>query len=212
MKVILTEKITGLGGIGDIADVATGYARNYLLPNGRALRFSKENLAAFENKKAELVARHESARAAAEENLPRIQAAKLHLIRSAGDTGRLYGSVSSRDIARLIGELTNIGILSEQVLLGQPIKEIGAWDVKIALHPDVAADVKVYVAQTRDEIDALVAGKSVRKNIKIGSAESDAETSDADATGTAADTENRPNNEPDAESDKESPAPDSGVQ
>jgi large subunit ribosomal protein L9 len=164
MKVILTEKITNLGNIGDSIEVATGYARNYLIPKGRAMRWSRENLAAFESKKAGLIARHEAARKAAESDLPKIESAKLHFIRSAGDTGRLYGSVSSRDIARLIFDLTKIDLPSEQVLLGQPIKEIGTTDVKIALHPDVAAAVKVYIAQTRDEIDALVAGKDIRKN------------------------------------------------
>jgi len=164
MKVILTEKINRLGNIGDSVEVATGYARNYLLAKGKAMRYSKENAAAFEAKKAELVARHESAKKAAEANLKKVQTAKLHLIRSAGDTGHLYGSVSSRDIARLIDELTKVAVISEQVLLGQPIKEIGVWDVKIALHPDVIAEVKVYVAQTQDEIEALIAGKSIKKD------------------------------------------------
>ena len=167
MKVILTEKITKLGNIGDSVEVATGFARNYLLPKGKAMRFSKENIALFDAKKAELVARHESAKKSAEMNLPKLTSAKLHLIRSAGDTGHLYGSVSSRDIAHLIHELTAIELMSEQVLLGQPIKEIGVWDVKIALHPDVTANVKIYVARTQDEIDALVAGKSIKNDNKI---------------------------------------------
>jgi len=164
MKVILTEKINRLGNIGDSVDVATGYARNYLLAKGKAMRYSKENAAVFEAKKAELVARHESAKKTAEADLKKVEKAKLHLIRSAGDTGHLYGSVSSRDISRLIDELTKVAVTSEQVLLGQPIKEIGAWDVKIALHPDVIAEVKVYVAQTQDEIEALIAGKSIKKD------------------------------------------------
>ena len=167
MKVILTEKITKLGTIGDTVDVAMGYARNYLLPQGKAMRWSKENALAFESKKSELLAKHEQAKKTAETNLPKIMAAKLHLIRSAGDTGHLYGSVSSRDIARLIKDLTVIELASDQVLLGQPIKEIGAWDLKIALHPDVIANVKAYVAQTQDEINALVAGKDIKKDKKV---------------------------------------------
>jgi large subunit ribosomal protein L9 len=185
MKIILMEKITKLGNIGDAVDVATGYARNYLLPNGKAMRFSKENAQLFEKKKSELIARHESAKAAAESNLPNVLSAKLHLIRSAGDTGHLYGSVSSRDVARLIHDLAGVELLSEQVLMGNPIKEIGAWDVKIALHPDVVADVKVYVAQTQNEIDALVAGKSVKKNPAAEPAESPepADAAPADSNG-----------------------------
>ena len=161
MKIILTEKITRLGNIGDTVEVKTGYARNYLLPNNKALRWSRENVALFEAKKAELQARHEAARAAAESKVDAVKSAKMYMIRQAGDTGQLYGSVSSRDIARTLKEVAGVSIDSAQVLLGSPIKSVGAFDTKIALHPDVVVDVKVYVAQTQDEIDALVAGKTL---------------------------------------------------
>jgi len=161
MKVILTEKITKLGNIGDTVEVKTGYARNYLLPNNKAMRFTKENVALFEAKKAELVARHENAKKAAESKVDAVKNAKLHMIRQAGDTGQLYGSVSSRDIARELKEIAGVNIESSQVLLGAPIKSVGAFDTKIALHPDVIVDVKIYVAQSQDEIDALVAGKTL---------------------------------------------------
>jgi len=161
MKVILTEKITKLGNIGDAVEVKTGYARNYLLPNNKAIRFTKENVALFEAKKAELVARHEKAKADAESKVSAVKNAKLHMIRQAGDTGQLYGSVSSRDIARALKEIAGVNVESAQVLLGSPIKSVGVFDTKIALHPDVVVDVKVYVAQTQDEIDALVAGKKL---------------------------------------------------
>ena len=161
MKVILTEKITKLGNIGDAVEVKTGYARNYLLPNNKALRFTKENVALFEAKKAELVARHEKAKKEAESKVSAVKNAKLHMIRQAGDTGQLYGSVSSRDIARELKEVAGVSVESAQVMLGSPIKTVGAFDTKIALHPDVIVDVKVYVAQTQDEIDALVAGKTL---------------------------------------------------
>ena len=166
MKIILTQKAARLGSIGDTVEVATGYARNYLLPNGKALRWSKENIAKFESEKAGLIARQESEKKTAEENLPKITAAKLHLIRSAGDAGRLYGSVSSRDIAKLLGDLTGVAIMSEQVLLGQPIKEIGAVEINVQLHPDVVAAIKVYIARTQEEIDMLVAGKDIKKDAK----------------------------------------------
>lgn len=161
MKVILTEKITKLGNIGDTVEVKTGYARNYLLPNNKAIRFTKENIALFEAKKAELVARHEKAKADAESKVDAVKNAKLHMIRQAGDTGQLYGSVSSRDIARALKEIAGVSVESAQVMLGSPIKSVGAFDTKIALHPDVIVDVKIYVAQTQDEIDALVAGKKL---------------------------------------------------
>ena len=159
MKVILTEKISKLGTIGDTVEVKTGYARNYLLPNNKALRYSRENVALFEAQKAELQARHENAKKAAESKVDAVRNAKMHMIRQAGDTGQLYGSVSSRDIARALKEVANVDVASAQVLLGTPIKSVGAFDTKIALHPDVIVPIKVYVARTQDEIDALVAGK-----------------------------------------------------
>ncbi len=159
MKVILTEKITKLGNIGDAVEVKTGFARNYLLPNGKAMRWTRENVALFEAKKAELQARQDAAKKAAEANVDAVKNAKLHMIRQAGDTGQLYGSVSTRDIARMLKEVANVSVESAQVMLGAPIKSIGAFDTKIALHPDVIVPVKVFVAQTQDEIEALVAGK-----------------------------------------------------
>ena len=159
MKVILTEKITRLGNIGDTVEVKTGFARNFLLPNNKALRWSRENVALFEAQKAELQARHENARKAAEAKVDAVKNAKMYMIRQAGDTGQLYGSVSSRDIARTLKEIAGVDISSAQVMLGAPIKSVGAFDTKIALHPDVIVPIKVYVARTNDEIEALVAGK-----------------------------------------------------
>lgn len=161
MKVILTEKITKLGNIGDTVEVKTGFARNFLLPNNKAMRFTKENVALFEAKKAELVARHEKAKADAQAHVDAVKNAKLHMIRQAGDTGQLYGSVSSRDIAVALKEIAGVSVGSAQVMLGSPIKSVGVFDTKIALHPDVIVDVKVYVAQSQDEINALVAGKKL---------------------------------------------------
>lgn len=159
MKVILTEKITKLGNIGDTVEVKTGFARNYLLPLGKAMRWSRENVALFEAKKAELQARQDAARKSAEANVDAVKNAKLYMIRQAGDTGQLYGSVSTRDIARTLREVANVAVESAQVMLGAPIKSVGVFDTQIALHPDVIVPVKVYVAQTQDEIEALVAGK-----------------------------------------------------
>ena len=159
MKVILTEKITKLGNIGDTVEVKTGFARNYLLPTGKAMRWSRENVALFEAKKAELQARQDAAKKTAESNVDAVKNAKLYMIRQAGDTGQLYGSVSTRDIARMLKEVANVSVESAQVLLGAPIKSVGVFDTQIALHPDVIVPVKIYVAQTQDEIEALVAGK-----------------------------------------------------
>ena len=183
MKVILTEKITKLGNIGEAVEVKTGFARNYLLPNKKAMRFTKENVALFEAQKAELIARQESARKTAESKVEAVKNAKLHMIRQAGDTGQLYGSVSSRDIARALKEIAGVNVESSQVMLGAPIKSIGAFDTKIALHPDVIVDVKIYVAQTQDEIDALVAGKKLTfgsKKVEAEATEAEEKTAEAE--------------------------------
>lgn len=176
MKVILTEKITKLGNIGDTVEVKTGFARNYLLPNNKAMRWTRENIALFEAQKAELQARFDAAKKTAESNVDAVKNAKLHMIRQAGDTGQLYGSVSSRDIARMLKEVAGVAVESAQVMLGSPIKTIGAFDTKIALHPDVIVPVKIYVAQTQDEIDSLVAGKT----LTFGTKKVEEETSDAE--------------------------------
>ena len=195
MKVILTEKITKLGNIGDTVEVKTGFARNYLLPNGKAMRWTRENVALFEAKKAELQARQDAARKSAESNVDAVKNAKLYMIRQAGDTGQLYGSVSTRDIARMLKELTGINIESAQVLLGAPIKSIGAFDTQIALHPDVIVPVKIYVAQTQDEIDALVAGKVLTFGTKKVEEEADAGTA-ADVSDASAQPAKEPAEEP----------------
>lgn len=180
MKVILTEKITKMGNIGDTVEVKTGFARNYLLPNAKAMRWSTANIALFESKKSELHARQEAAKKTAEGYVDAVKGAKLHMIRQAGDTGQLYGSVSSRDIARMLAGIAGVRVDSAQVLLGTPIKTVGSFDTRVALHADVIVPVKVYVAQTQDEIDALVAGKVLTFGTK--KVEEVAEEEKADAT------------------------------
>ena len=161
MKIILTEKIAKLGNIGETVNVKTGFARNYLFPNKKAMRFSKENLAVFESKREALLKAQENLKSEAEKNSSKVKSAKLYMIRQAGDTGQLYGSVSNRDIAKAIKEETGIKLESSQVNLGSPIKSVGVFDVNIALHVDVIVTVKVYVAQTLEEINYLVEGKAL---------------------------------------------------
>ena len=199
MKVILTEKITKLGNIGDAVEVKTGFARNYLLPNGKAMRWTRENVALFEARKAELQARHDAAKKSAEEKVDAVKNAKLHMIRQAGDTGQLYGSVSTRDIARMLKDVAGVNVESAQVLLGSPIKSVGAFDTQIALHPDVIVPVKVYVAQTQDEIDALVAGKVLTfgtKKVEETEEKTEEKTEGKSEGKTEKNSEEKPENEP----------------
>ena len=199
MKVILTEKIAKLGNIGDAVEVKTGFARNYLLPNGKAMRWTRENVALFEARKAELQARHDAAKKSAEEKVDAVKNAKLHMIRQAGDTGQLYGSVSTRDIARMLKDVAGVNVESAQVLLGSPIKSVGAFDTQIALHPDVIVPVKVYVAQTQDEIDALVAGNVLTfgtKKVEEAEEKTEEKTEGKAEGKTEKNSEEKPENEP----------------
>lgn len=163
MKVILTEKISKLGNIGDTVEVKTGFARNYLIPNKKAIRFSKENMIKFEQEKEELINKEKAIKELAESRVKDVQQAKIYMIRQAGDTGQLYGSVSTRDISKKLTEILQFNIESSQILLKTPIKTIGVFETNVSLHPDVLVPIKIYVAQSDAEIKALIEGKSLKE-------------------------------------------------
>ncbi|MGD9981217.1 MAG: 50S ribosomal protein L9 [Hyphomonadaceae bacterium] len=174
MQVILLERVENLGGIGDEVKVRDGFARNYLLPGKKALRANDANRKIFEGRRAELEARNAEAKAAAEKASGKIDGSSYVLIRSAGEAGQLYGSVSSRDIA---DEIVKGGAKIDRnaVVLDKPIKTIGVYDVRVRLHADVSATVKVNVARSTDEAERQARGENV-----IASA-IEAERSEADA-------------------------------
>ncbi len=174
MQVILLERVENLGGIGDEVKVRDGFARNFLLPSKKALRANDANRKIFEGRRAELEARNAEAKAAAEKASGKIDGQSYVLIRSAGEGGQLYGSVSSRDVA---DEILKSGAKIERnaVVLDKPIKSIGVYDVRVRLHADVSATVKVNVARSTDEADRQAKGENV-----IASA-LEAERADADA-------------------------------
>lgn len=160
MQVILLERVENLGGIGDEVKVRDGFARNFLLPNKKALRANDANRKIFEGRRAELEARNAEAKAAAEKASGKIDGQSYVLIRSAGEAGQLYGSVSSRDIA---DEIVKAGskIDRNAVVLDKPIKTIGVYDVRIRLHAEVSASVKVNVARSADEAERQARGENV---------------------------------------------------
>ncbi|MBL8548174.1 MAG: 50S ribosomal protein L9 [Hyphomonadaceae bacterium] len=160
MQVILLERVENLGAIGDEVKVRDGYARNFLLPNKKALRANDANRKVFESKRAELEARNAEAKAAAEKASGKIDGSSYVLIRSAGEGGQLYGSVSSRDVA---DEIVKSGAKIDRnaVVLDKPIKTIGVYDVRVRLHADVSATVKVNVARSADEAERQAKGENV---------------------------------------------------
>ena len=160
MEIILLERVEKLGKIGDVVTVKNGFARNYLLPNKKALRSNAANLKLFEANKAKIVAENEAKRAEAEKASTAIDGTSVTLIRQASNTGQLYGSVAVRDIVEAL-EGEGAKVTKSQVVLDKPIKAIGLYEVKVQLHPEVAVTVKVNVARSPEEADLQSQGVDV---------------------------------------------------
>lgn len=157
-QVILLERVESLGQMGDVVRVKPGYARNFLLPQKKAMRATKENLAHFEKKRAQLEVQNLARKGEAATVSDRMGSLTVVIIRQAGETGQLYGSVSARDVAEAI---TAAGFTVErrQVLMPQPIKALGVHATRLALHPEVTVEVRVNVAQSEDEAKVQAASK-----------------------------------------------------
>ncbi len=156
MQVILLERIERLGKMGDVVKVKPGFARNFLLPLKKALRATPENLAYFETQRTRLEAVNQTHREEAEAAAKRLDGQTVVLLRQAGESGQLYGSVTTRDIGTALAE-AGFTIERRQVNLAAPIKALGIYPVRIALHPEVAATVSVNVAKSGEEADAQAA-------------------------------------------------------
>ncbi|MFC3526675.1 50S ribosomal protein L9 [Paracoccus mangrovi] len=162
MQVILLERVAKLGQMGDVVKVKDGFARNFLLPQGKALRASDANIAAFEAQKADLAVRNDESRAEAQKLAGKIDGQVFVIIRSASDAGALYGSVTPRDVAE-IANAEGFAIERRQVVLTAPIKELGLHEVKVHLHPEVDATVKMNVARSTEEAELQASGKSIQE-------------------------------------------------
>jgi large subunit ribosomal protein L9 len=160
MQVILLERIPRLGQMGDEVRVRDGYARNFLLPQGKALRANDANRTRFEKQRAELEARNLERKGEAEAVHTKLDGTSYIVIRSAGETGQLYGSVSTRDIAEAL-EAEGFKVARTQVRLNQPIKTIGIHSVLISLHPEVESKVTVNVARSSDEAERQARGEDL---------------------------------------------------
>jgi large subunit ribosomal protein L9 len=161
MDIILLERVAKLGQMGDVVSVRQGYARNYLLPQRKALRANPTNLKAFEDQKAQLEARNLETRKEAEALSAKLDGATFVVIRAASDGGSLYGSVSPRDIERE-AKAQGYDIDRKQVVIGDPIKTLGLRDVTINLHPEVEATITLNVARSPEEAEVQASGKSIQ--------------------------------------------------
>lgn len=161
MQVILLERVAKLGQMGEVVDVKPGYARNFLLPQGKALSASKANIEAFEQQKAQLEARNLETKKEAEALAEKLDGQQFIVIRSASDAGSLYGSVTTRDAADAATE-AGFSVDRKQVVL-QPIKELGLHSVTVVLHPEVDATIELNVARSEEEAELQASGKSIQE-------------------------------------------------
>lgn len=179
MEVILLERVEKLGQMGQIVDVKAGYARNYLLPQRKALRATKESLALFESQKARLEAQNLERRKDAEHVSTKLDGMAVVITRQAAESGMLYGSVTGRDIAEAV---TNAGISvgRNQIAIDQPIKTLGLFKVRVILHPEVSVNITVNVARSQDEaqLQAQRGGMVTAADLR---AEAEAEEANAEA-------------------------------
>jgi large subunit ribosomal protein L9 len=162
MQVILLERIGRLGQMGDVVTVKDGFARNYLLPHGKALRATEANRARFERERAQLEARDLEFKSEAEAVSAKLAGQSFIIIRQAGESGQLYGSVSTRDIATAVSE-GGFSIERRQVMLDRPIKALGLHDIRISLHGEVEPHITINVARSADEAIRQARGEDVSR-------------------------------------------------
>jgi len=160
MKVILLERVEGRGALGDIITVKDGYARNFLLPRHKALRASEANRKVFEGQRADIEARNEQAKETAAGLGSKLDGSSYVLIRQAGESGQLYGSVAARDVADAV-QAEGGKIERSQVVLDKPIKTLGVHEVKVKLHAEVAITITINIARSQDEAERQAKGEDV---------------------------------------------------
>ena len=161
MQIILMERVAKLGQMGDVVNVKQGYARNFLIPTGKALRASEANIASFEVQKTQMEARNLETKSEAESLATKLNGQQFIVIRSASDAGSLYGSVTTRDAAEAASE-SGFSLDKKQIVLLAPIKDLGIHDLSVRLHPEVEAKIELNVARSAEEAELQAAGKSIQ--------------------------------------------------
>lgn len=186
MQVILLERVSKLGQMGDVVDVKPGYARNFLLPQGKAQTASETNITAFEKQKSQLETKNLETKKEADALLGRLGGQTFVVIRSASDSGALYGSVSPRDAAE-VATSAGFSIDRKQIALVKPIKELGLHEMSVVLHPEVTATIILNVARSTEEADLQASGKSIQDVAAEAEAEAEFEIAELfDDIGSAA--------------------------
>ena len=161
MQVVLLERVEKLGQMGDVVSVKDGYARNYLLPQSKALRATEANLAHFETQRAQLEARNLEMKTEAEAVAAKLDGQQFIIIRQASEAGSLYGSVAARDVAEA-ATADGFSVDKRQIVLDRPVKELGLHAMRVVLHPEVDATISVNVARSAEEAELQASGKSIQ--------------------------------------------------
>jgi large subunit ribosomal protein L9 len=186
MQVILLERVAKLGQMGEVVDVKPGYARNFLLPQGKALNATEANIAQFETQKSQLEARNLETKSESEKLAEKLNGQQFTVIRSASDTGALYGSVTTRDAAEA-ATAEGFSLDRRQVAMPRPIKELGLHVVHVTLHPEVEAVIELNVARSAEEAELQASGKSIQELSAEAEAEAEFEIAELfDDIGSAA--------------------------
>jgi large subunit ribosomal protein L9 len=181
MQVILLERVENLGNLGDEVTVKPGFARNYLLPQGKALRATTDNIAYFEKERQAIEDANAKRRDAAQANAKKLDGLTVDLIRQASESGQLYGSVAARDIAEAIRDNSDVTVRRGQVDLNINLKHLGLYTVPVTLHAEVKVDVTINIARTADEAEMQrKTGKAVIAEDEDEAIEAEAETADTD--------------------------------
>jgi large subunit ribosomal protein L9 len=174
MEVVLLERVAKLGQMGDVVSVKNGFARNFLMPQGKALRATKANLASFEAQRVQLEANNLESKGEAEAMAAKIDGQQFIVIRSASDAGSLYGSVTGRDASEAATE-DGFTIDKKQIVLAKPIKDLGLHNMTVVLHPEVSATITVNVARSAEEAELQASGESIADLAAAAEAEAEFE-------------------------------------
>ena len=177
MDIVLLQRVEKLGQMGEVVSVKDGYARNFLLPQGKGLRATKLNLTRFETERAQLETHNLELRSEAEKIAGKLDGQMFVIIRQASEAGSLYGSVAARDVAEIATE-GGFTVERRQVVLDRPVKELGLHDVRVILHPEVTATISVNVARSEEEATLQATGKSVQDLRAEAEAEAEFEISE----------------------------------
>ena len=208
MELVLLERVEKLGQMGDVVTVKDGYARNFLLPQGKALRASKANLARFEAERAQLEAQNLEMKSEAEKVGEKLDGQQFVIIRSASESGALYGSVTTRDAAEVATE-GGFTLDKRQIKLDKPVKELGLHPMKVVLHPEVTVEIVINVARSEEEAEIQASGKSIQELRAEEEAESEFDLAELfDDMGSAAmDDDDEPRRDEDDAARGDGPAP-----